>query len=285
VATERRGGYRSDDRSIDLYLKELTRYPLLNRERERELAQRIQKGDEEALQEMVNSNLRFVVSIAKTYANQGLDLADLINEGNMGLITAARRFDHTRGYKFITYAVWWIRQAMIKALAEQSRITRLPLNRAGAIYKVNQAVKELSQKLGRQPRAQEIAKKLNMSESDVTEALHIANSYLSLDECYNEDEDNALIEYFLVENDIATDGEAVKSSLRANLTQALDNLTDREQHILTRYFGLDGREAETLEQIGRRMGLTRERIRQLKERAIFKLRQSKRSRHLEDFIH
>lgn len=277
--------FRASDRSIDLYLKELTRYPLLTREREQLLAHRILKGDESALQELVNSNLRFVVSIAKTYSNQGLDLSDLINEGNMGLMTAAKRFDPTRGFKFITYAVWWIRQAMIKALAEQSRITRLPLNRAGAIYKVNRKSQELSQKLARKPRAQEIAEQLNMSESDVNEALHIANSYLSLDDCYNEDEDNALIEYFLVETDVATDGDAVKNSLKENLTKALDQLSDREQHILVRYFGLDGKDPETLEQIGKRMSLTRERIRQLKERAILKLRQSKKSRHLKDFIH
>jgi RNA polymerase primary sigma factor len=271
--------------SLDVYLHEINKTPLLTREQERELAERIHRGSKEALDQMVKANLRFVVSIAKQYANQGLSLEDLINEGNLGLIKAAHRFDEKRGYKFISYAVWWIRQAMLQSLAEHSRIVRLPLNRAGTLYRIGKASRKLDQKLGRQPTAEEIAEKLNLSVEEVKDTMVIANSYVSLDDPYSSDsDDNSLVDYLTDENQATTDEGTYTKALTEDMEKALDTLADREKQILTMYFGLDGEDPLTLEDIGKELGLTRERIRQIKEKAIQRLRHSTRAKYLKGYI-
>jgi RNA polymerase primary sigma factor len=273
------------ERSLDLYLREINNTPLLNRGQERELAKRIRKGDEEALHKLVKANLRFVVSIAKQYVNQGLSLADLINEGNMGLIKAAHRFDEKRGFKFISYAVWWIRQAMLQALAEQSRIVRLPLNRAGTLYRIGKVARQLDQELGRTPEVDEIAKKLNLSKEEVRDTMQIANSHLSLDSSFNNDqEDNTLVDYLADDNQLPPDEMTYANALSEDMQKALATLTDRERTILVLYFGLEGEEPLTLEDIGKKMHLTRERIRQIKEKAILRLRHSTRSKYLKGYV-
>jgi RNA polymerase primary sigma factor len=273
------------ERSLDLYLKEINNTPLLTREQEKELAKRIRRGDEGALHDLVKANLRFVVSIAKQYVNQGLSLSDLVNEGNLGLIKAAHRFDEKRGYKFISYAVWWIRQAMLQALAEQSRIVRLPLNRAGTLYRIGKVARQLDQELGRSPEVEEIAEKLKLPREEVRDTMQIANSHLSLDASFgNDQEENSLVDY-LADNDLESpDEQTYMNALSDDMQKALDTLTDRERGILSLYFGLEGEEPLTLEEIGKRMNLTRERIRQIKEKAILRLRHSSRSRYLKGYV-
>lgn len=279
--TSRTGG----NKSLDLYLHEINKTPLLKREQERDLAQRIKKGDKTALDQLVKANLRFVVSIAKQYANQGLSLEDLINEGNLGLIKAAHRFDEERGFKFISYAVWWIRQAMLQSLAEHSRIVRLPLNRAGTLYRIGKASRQLDQELGRAPNAEEIAKKLNISEAEVQGTMHIANTHVSLDDPYSGDkDDNALVDYLTDEFQESPDEDTYSNALSDDLAKALATLSEREQMILSLYFGIGEEEPLTLEQIGKRLGLTRERIRQIKEKAIQRLRHSTRAKYLQGYI-
>ncbi|OQX86364.1 MAG: RNA polymerase subunit sigma [Candidatus Latescibacteria bacterium 4484_7] len=273
------------EKSLDLYLKEINNTPLLTREQEKQLAKRIRKNDEKALHALVKANLRFVVSIAKQYVNQGLSLADLINEGNLGLIKAAHRFDEKRGYKFISYAVWWIRQAMLQALAEQSRIVRLPLNRAGTLYRIGKAARELDQELGRNPEVEEIAEKLNLSQDEVRDTMQIANSHLSLDASFNNDqEENSLIDYLPDEKQDPPDEMTYSNALSEDMQRALETLTERERTILALYYGLGGEEPLTLEEIGNRMHLTRERIRQIKEKAIIRLRHSSRSKYLKGYV-
>jgi len=273
------------ERSLDLYLREINNTPLLSREEERTLAKRIHKGEEDALHRLVKANLRFVVSIAKQYVNQGLSLADLINEGNLGLIKAAHRFDEKRGFKFISYAVWWIRQAMLQALAEQSRIVRLPLNRAGTLYRIGKAARQLDQELGRNPEVSEIAEKLNLSQEEVRDTMQIANSHLSLDASFNNDqEENSLVDYLADETQEAPDEMTFSNALSDDMVKALSTLTDREQTILMLYFGLGDAEPMTLEEIGKKMHLTRERIRQIKEKAILRLRHSSRSKYLKGYV-
>ena len=273
------------ERSLDLYLREINNTPLLTREQERELAQKIHKDDEDALHKLVKANLRFVVSIAKQYVNQGLSLADLINEGNLGLIKAAHRFDEKRGFKFISYAVWWIRQAMLQALAEQSRIVRLPLNRAGTLYRIGKVARQLDQELGRSPEVEEIAEKLNLSNEEVRDTMQIANSHLSLDASFNNDqEENSLVDYLADENQEPTDEMTFSNSLSDDMIRALSTLTERERAILMLYFGLGDSEPMTLEEIGKKMRLTRERIRQIKEKAILRLRHSSRSKYLKGYV-
>ncbi len=275
----------SGARSLDLYLHEINKTPLLNREQEKDLARRIRKGDKGALDQLVKANLRFVVSIAKQYANQGLSLEDLINEGNLGLIKAAHRFDEKRGYKFISYAVWWIRQAMLQALAEHSRIVRLPLNRAGTLYRIGKASRQLDQELGRAPNASEIAKRLKLSENEVEDTMHIANNHISLDDPYSSDQDdNALVDYLVDENAESPDEDTYAHALCEDMEKALGTLSSREREILVMYFGLRGEEPLTLEEIGKKLGLTRERIRQIKEKAIMRLRHSSRARYLKGYI-
>ena len=282
---QRRDSGGSGARSLDVYLHEINKTPLLTREQERSLAQRIKKGDSTALDGLVKANLRFVVSIAKQYANQGLSLEDLINEGNLGLIKAAHRFDEERGYKFISYAVWWIRQAMLQALAEHSRIVRLPLNRAGTLYRIGKAARQLDQELGRAPTAEEIAKRLNISEAEVADTMQIANTHVSLDDPYSDEkDDNSLVDYLTDENQTPPDAHTYTAALSDDLEKALGTLTERERDILMLYFGLAGEEPLTLEEIGSRLGLTRERIRQIKEKAIQRLRHSTRAKYLQGYI-
>ncbi len=277
-------GY-SGNRSLDLYLHEINKTPLLTREEEQSIARSIKKGSQEALDQLVRANLRFVVSIAKQYANQGLSLEDLINDGNVGLIKAAHRFDEKRGYKFISYAVWWIRQAMLQSLAEHSRIVRLPLNRAGTLYRIGKASRQLDQELGRSPSAEEIAKRLQISETEVKDTMHIANTHVSLDDPYsNDQDDNALVDYLMDENAQMPDDETFEHALSDDMEKALDTLADREKQILSLYFGIGGEEPLTLEEIGQKLGLTRERIRQIKEKAISRLRHSSRAKYLQGYI-
>lgn len=278
-------GYRGGNRSLDLYLHEINKTPLLTREQEQQLARRIRRGNKAALDQLVKANLRFVVSIAKQYANQGLSLEDLINEGNLGLIKAAHRFDEKRGYKFISYAVWWIRQAMLQSLAEHSRIVRLPLNRAGTLYRIGKASRQLDQELGRAPSAKEIANKLQISEEEVEDTMHIANTHVSLDDPYsNDQDDNALVDYLMDENALMPDDQTFENALSDDMEKALDTLSEREKLILTLYFGIHGEEPLTLEEIGRKLSLTRERIRQIKEKAIMRLRHSSRAKYLRGYI-
>jgi RNA polymerase primary sigma factor len=281
----RETGEYMGERSLDLYLKEINNTPLLTREQERDLARRIRKNDEKALHALVKANLRFVVSIAKQYVNQGLSLADLVNEGNLGLIKAAYRFDEKRGYKFISYAVWWIRQAMLQALAEQSRIVRLPLNRAGTLYRIGKAARQLDQELGRSPEVSEIAEKLKLPHDEVRDTMQIANSHLSLDASFsNDQEENSLVDYLADDNLESPDEQTYVNALSDDMQKALDTLTDREREILSLYFCIEGEEPLTLEEIGKRMNLTRERIRQIKEKAILRLRHNSRSKYLKGYV-
>lgn len=276
--------YRDEDRSLDLYLREIGSTPLITAQEEVKLAQRIRKGDKTALEKLTKANLRFVVSVAKNYQNQGLSLADLINEGNIGLIKAAKRFDETRGFKFISYAVWWIRQAILQALAEQSRIVRLPLNRVGTLHKIGKISSRLEQTYGRNPSPEEIATKLELSENEVSDTLKISNTHLSLDQPFSVSEDNSLIDILEDEYQPGPDEALLDMSLRVEIDKALDTLTPREAEVINLYFGLNAEKALTLEEIGTRFNLTRERVRQIKEKAIRRLRHASRSRSLRAYL-
>jgi RNA polymerase primary sigma factor len=269
---------------LDLYLQEIGETPLLTPDQEVSLAKRIHMGDESALENLTKANLRFVVSVAKQYQNQGLSLADLINEGNIGLIKAAKRFDETRGFKFISYAVWWIRQAILQALAEQSRIVRLPLNRVGTLHKIGKVSSHLEQAYGREPSADEIANELALTESEVTDTLKISNTHLSLDAPFSSSEDNSLIDVLEDEYQPSPDEALLKQSLMTEIEKALDTLTPREAEVINLYFGLNHEKALTLEEIGARFSLTRERVRQIKEKAIRRLRHASRSRSLRAYM-
>ncbi|SYZ72621.1 RNA polymerase, sigma 70 subunit, RpoD subfamily [Candidatus Zixiibacteriota bacterium] len=276
--------YRDEDRSLDLYLREIGETPLIPAEEEVRLAKQIRQGSKQALESLTKANLRFVVSVAKQYQNQGLSLADLINEGNIGLIKAAKRFDETRGFKFISYAVWWIRQAILQALAEQSRIVRLPLNRVGTLHKIGKISSSLEQGLGREPSPDEIARELDLSEMEVSDTLKISNSHLSLDAPFSVSEDNSLIDILEDEFQPAPDEELLDQSLKLEIEKALDTLTAREAEVISLYFGLNHEKALTLEEIGARFSLTRERVRQIKEKAIRRLRHASRSRSLRAYL-
>lgn len=276
--------YRDEDRSLDLYLREIGETPLIDAAEEVRLAKQIKQGNMKALEALTKANLRFVVSVAKQYQNQGLSLADLINEGNIGLIKAAKRFDETRGFKFISYAVWWIRQAILQALAEQSRIVRLPLNRVGTLHKIGKISSSLEQGLGREPSPDEIAKELDLSAGEVSDTLKISNSHLSLDAPFSISEDNSLIDILEDEFQPAPDEELLETSLKVEIEKALDTLTPREAEVISLYFGLNHEKALTLEEIGARFSLTRERVRQIKEKAIRRLRHASRSRSLRAYL-
>lgn len=276
--------YRDEDRSLDLYLREIGETPLINAEEEVRLARKIKQGDKKALEKLTKANLRFVVSVAKQYQNQGLSLADLINEGNIGLIKAAKRFDETRGFKFISYAVWWIRQAILQSLAEQSRIVRLPLNRVGTLHKIGKVSSRLEQSLGRLPSPEEISKVLELSEGEVSDTLKISNSHLSLDAPFSASEDNSLIDVLEDEFQPSPDEALLDGSLKVEIEKALDSLTPREAEVINLYFGLHHEKALTLEEIGARFSLTRERVRQIKEKAIRRLRHASRSRSLRAYL-
>lgn len=270
--------------SLDQYLKEISIYPLIDREEEARLAKAIRKGEEEALDKLVRSNLRFVVSVAKKYQNQGVPLSDLINEGNLGLIRAAHKFDETKGIKFISYAVWWIRQAILQALAEQSRIVRVPLNRAGALHRIGRQTSSLLQELGREPTVEEIAEGLEITREEVERTIAISQSHLSLDAPMTPGEDNRLLDYLPDQFNLGPEDEAYDQALKNTIEDSLSTLKEREAKILRLYFGLDDQEPMTLEEIGSMMGITRERVRQIKEKALRRLRHASRARFLEAFV-
>jgi RNA polymerase primary sigma factor len=274
-----------EESSLDQYLKEISAYPLLSREDEIELAASIRDGDEEALDKLVRSNLRFVVSVAKKYQNQGVALGDLINEGNLGLIRAAHKFDETKGIKFISYAVWWIRQAILQALAEQSRIVRVPLNRAGALHRIGKRSSTLLQELGREPTIEEIADELELSHEEVQRTLAISQTHLSLDAPLSPGEDNRLLDYLADQVSAGPDDETYDRALSNTIQEALGTLKEREARVLRLYYGLEeGKDAMTLEEIGALLGITRERVRQIKEKALVRLRHASRARFLESFV-
>jgi RNA polymerase primary sigma factor len=273
-----------DEGSLDQYLREISKYPLIPQEEEVSLAQRIRTGDGEALDKLVRSNLRFVVSVAKKYQNQGVSLADLINEGNIGLMRAARKFDETKGIKFISYAVWWIRQAILQALAEQSRIVRVPLSRAGAVHRIGRRSSALTQELGREPTLSEIASEMEVPENEVSHALAMSQVYLSLDAPLVPGEDGQLLDYLSDALSPGPDDEVYEHALKRSIDDALGTLTEREARVLRLYFGLDDTEPMTLEQIGESFGITRERVRQIKEKALLRLRHQSRARFLETFL-
>ncbi|MCK4273184.1 sigma-70 family RNA polymerase sigma factor [bacterium] len=281
----RKRRHRDENRSLDLYLQEIGETPLLTAEQEVQLARLIRQGDRKALDKLTRANLRFVVSVAKQYQNQGLSLADLVNEGNIGLIKAAKRFDETRGFKFISYAVWWIRQAILQALAEQSRIVRLPLNRVGTLHKIGRTSSTLEQEFGREPSTEEIAKELEMTALEVTDTLKISNSHLSLDAPFSHGENNSLLDVLTNDLQPAPDDALLDESLKIEIAKALDTLTLREAEVIGLYFGIDRERAFTLEEIGGKFGLTRERVRQIKEKAIRRLRHTSRSKGLRAYMH
>lgn len=269
--------------SLDKYLQEIGREELISVEEEVELAQRIRQGDREALEKLTRANLRFVVSVAKQYQNQGLTLPDLINEGNLGLIKAAEKFDETRGFKFISYAVWWIRQSILQALAEQSRIVRLPLNQVGSLNKINKAFAKFEQENERKPTAEELARELDMPEDKVADTLRVAGRHVSVDAPLASGEESTMLD--VMENtDIPhTDAKLISESLSKEIERALATLTERERDIIKLFFGI-GCQEMTLEEIGDKFGLTRERVRQIKEKAIRRLRHSSRSKLLRSYL-
>ncbi|HAB35225.1 MAG: sigma-70 family RNA polymerase sigma factor [Flavobacteriia bacterium] len=270
--------------SLDKYLQEIGKVELITAEEEVELAQRIKAGDQRALEKLTKANLRFVVSVAKQYQNQGLTLPDLINEGNLGLIKAAQRFDETRGFKFISYAVWWIRQSILQALAEQSRIVRLPLNKIGSINKINKAYASLEQAHERPPSAEEIATKLEMSEMDVKESMRNSGRHVSMDAPLVEGEDSNLYDVLNSDDSPNPDDDLMVDSLRTEIERSLATLTPREGDVIRLYFGLNGQHPLTLEEIGEKFDLTRERVRQIKEKAIRRLKHTSRSKILKTYL-
>ena len=270
--------------SLDKYLQEIGRVDLITAEEEVELAQKIKAGDDRALDKLTKANLRFVVSVSKQYQNQGLTLPDLINEGNLGLIKAAKRFDETRGFKFISYAVWWIRQSILQALAEQSRIVRLPLNKIGSINKINKAYAVLEQKYERPPTPEEIAELVELSLTEVQQSLKNTGRHVSMDAPLIEGEDSNLYDVMGSEDSPNPDAELMLESLREEIRRALDTLTPREADVVSSYFGLNAGCSMTLEEIGERFDLTRERVRQIKEKAIRRLKQTTRSKILKTYL-
>ena len=270
--------------SLDKYLQEIGKVELITAEEEVELAQRIKAGDQIALEKLTKANLRFVVSEAKQYQNQGLTLPDLINEGNLGLIKAAQRFDETRGFKFISYAVWWIRQSILQALAEQSRIVRLPLNKIGSINKINKAYAYLEQEHERPPSAAEISKHLEMSESDVKESMRNSGRHVSMDAPLVEGEDSNLYDVLNSSDSPHPDEDLMMDSLRTEIERSLATLTPREGDVIRLYFGLGGQHPMTLEEIGEKFDLTRERVRQIKEKAIRRMKHTSRSKILKTYL-
>ena len=269
--------------SLDKYLQEIVKEDLITVEEEVELAQRIRKGDQEALEKLTKANLRFVVSVAKQYQNQGLSLPDLINEGNLGLIKAAEKFDETRGFKFISYAVWWIRQSILQALAEQSRIVRLPLNQVGSLNKINKAFARFEQEHERVPSPEELASELELPREKVTDTLRVAGRHISVDAPFADGEDNSLLDVLVNPDSPNADRGLINESLATEVDRALETLTERERDIIRYFFGI-GCSEMTLEEIGEKFDLTRERVRQIKEKAIRRLRHSSRSKLLKSYL-
>ena len=269
--------------SLDKYLQEIGREELVTPDEEVELAQRIRKGDQEALEKLTRANLRFVVSVAKQYQNQGLSLPDLINEGNLGLIKAAEKFDETRGFKFISYAVWWIRQSILQALAEQSRIVRLPLNQVGSLNKINKALSKFEQEYERQPSNEELSEMIDVPKDKISDTLRVGSRHVSVDAPFVEGADNSLLDVLPNDDSPSADKGLVNESLNTEIERALSTLTDREREIIKSFFGI-GCQEMTLEEIGERFGLTRERVRQIKEKAIRRLKSPSRSKLLKSYL-
>lgn len=272
------------NQSLEKYLQEIGEVNLLDPEEEVRLAKRIRRGDQKALEKLTKANLRFVVSVAKQYQNQGLSLGDLINEGNLGLIKAAKRFDETRGYKFISYAVWWIRQSILQALAEQSRVVRLPLNRVGALNKIGKMYSNLEQEFEREPTPDEIAEVLDISPFEVTDTMKMSGRHLSMDAPFSQGEDNRLLDIIHNDSQPPPDRSLMKESLCQEVDRALATLSPREAEVVRLYFGLNLEHPLTLEEIGERFCLTRERVRQIKEKALRRLRHTSRSKALRSYL-
>jgi RNA polymerase primary sigma factor len=273
-----------ESQSLDKYLQEIGKVDLLTPDDEVHLAQRIKQGDQLALEKLTKANLRFVVSVAKQYQNQGLSLGDLINEGNLGLIKAAQRFDETRGFKFISYAVWWIRQSILQALAEQSRIVRLPLNRVGSLNKISKTFSSLEQKFEREPSPEELAEVLELTTNEVVDTMKISGRHVSMDAPFVQGEDNTLLDVLENNGENTPEAGLMDDSLRKEVQRALSTLTQREADVIGLYFGLNGEHPMTLEEIGERFDLTRERVRQIKEKAIRRLRHTSRSKALKPYL-
>lgn len=274
-----------ESQSLEKYLQEIGKVELITPEEEVKLAERIKQGDQRALDRLTKANLRFVVSVAKQYQNQGLSLPDLINEGNLGLIKAAQRFDETRGFKFISYAVWWIRQSILQALAEQSRIVRLPLNKVGLTNRINKAFSQLEQEYEREPSAEELAELLELEIEEVSSTLSISSRHVSMDSPMSDGEENTLMDVMENPNAVATDGELDHNeSLRTEITRSLKTLTERQQDVIRYFFGIGVDHPLSLEDIGERFNLTRERVRQIKDKAISKLKTNSRCKLLKGYL-
>jgi RNA polymerase primary sigma factor len=270
--------------SLDKYLQDIGREELITAEEEVELARRIKSGDQTALEKLIKANLRFVVSVAKQYQNQGLSLPDLINEGNLGLIKAAQRFDETRGFKFISYAVWWIRQSILQALAEQSRLVRLPLNQVGSLNKIKKASSKLEQEFERPPSLDEIAASLEIPEHKIDKAMKITTRYISVDAPISQDDDMKFLDVFISEDLPKTDSNLMRESLNKEIQRSLSTLTEKERDVINLYYGIGMNHGLTLEEIGAKFNLTRERVRQIKEKAIRRLKHTARSRLLKAYL-
>ena len=273
-----------ENASLDKYLTDIGREDLITADEEVRLAQRIKEGDEIALNKLVKANLRFVVSVAKQYQNQGLSLPDLINEGNVGLIKAARRFDETRGFKFISYAVWWIRQSILQALAEQSRIVRLPLNQVGSINKIKKTISRLEQELNRPPSDEEIAKFLETTEGKVNAAKRISNRSISIDAPISHEDDTSMVDFITNKDALSSDDSLIKESLTQEIQRSLATLSDKEKEVVNLYYGIGMNHGLTLDEIGVKFDLTRERVRQIKEKAIRRLKHPSRSKQLKTYL-
>jgi len=272
-----------ESESLEKYLQEIGREDMISIEEEVELAQRIRKGDRKALERLTKANLRFVVSVAKQYQNQGLSLPDLINEGNFGLIKAAEKFDETRGFKFISYAVWWIRQSILQAIAEQSRIVRLPLNQVGSVNKINRMLSKFEQENERRPSIEEISQVINLPEEKVDEAMSANTRHVSVDAPFTEGDEGSLLDVLINESSPMADRQLVIESLQSEIKEALQILNDRERNVIEAFFGINGPEM-TLEEIGEKFGLTRERVRQIKEKAIRRLREGTKNKMLKAYL-
>jgi len=272
-----------ESEALEKYLQEIGKEEMVSVEEEVELAQRIKKGDRKALERLTKGNLRFVVSVAKQYQNQGLSLADLINEGNLGLLKAAERYDETRGFKFISYAVWWIRQSILQAISEQSRIVRLPLNQVGSMSKINRVLNKFEQENERRPSIEELSEHTSLPEEKIDEALSVNTRQISVDAPFAENDDNSLLDVMANEDAPSADRRLVAESLKTEVQQALSILNDRERKIVEAFFGIDGQEM-TLEEIGNKYGLTRERVRQIKEKAIKRLRDCTKKKTLKSYL-
>ncbi len=273
-----------ESKSLDKYLQDISKIPMITADEEVELAQRIKQGDQKALEKLTTANLRFVVSVSKQYQNQGLKLPDLINEGNAGLVKAAKRFDETRGFKFISYAVWWIRQAILQALAEQSRIVRLPLNKIGSINKINKAYSHLEQTHERAPSAHEIAKNLDLTESNVKQSMKISGRHVSMDAPLKEGEDFSLYDVVKTDELPSPDSDLIQDSLNVEVNRALDTLSEKEAEVIRHYYGISKKHPMSLQEIGDAFGLTRERVRQIKEKGIRRLRHTSKSKVLKTYL-